>query len=158
MTKVFDDDFANDLANAVVGVMKRLSKKVGAVEVDALAFDVHPRSGFLNISIRLSSDRVARTNDQGIWRIADWKHSLIAVAHHEATHPDAWVEATELARAMRVEFELDPTAARFYGLVARAATRAKVWKAIRFHFTLGERFMMVVPDADSPERVLRIER
>lgn len=142
--------FRAQLVRAITAALGRAAARFEDVTVDSLAIDVHPWSGFLNLSMRTTDDAQPRMRDERVL-VADWTHSSFAVAH-EADPRRAWPEAASLATAMREAHEADETVTELvYELCADAARDPRVWRALD-RLYLGRGFCIAIPDVDQPSR------
>jgi hypothetical protein len=146
--------FVRELASAIVAALQRNERRLAGKALDCLAIDVHPWSGFINLSARPAGDRHPRRSERGV-PLADWELAHFAVAH-ETSRSSAWPEARDLAARMEREYagSADEAAAarRFRELVMAAASRPAVWRALGA-LSLGPDFCILVPNFDSQEDV-----
>tara|TARA_R110002072_G_scaffold35743_7_gene105445 strand:+ start:5151 stop:5741 length:591 start_codon:yes stop_codon:yes gene_type:complete len=137
--------------------------------LDCLVVDVHPWSGALNLSLRLTEDEHGVWGSHGV-NVADWRYSHFASADPECdseglSEPDAWPEgnpvAAEIRRLFRdhAEQNLDVTddqrACAFYRMCLAALGDAKLQGQIG-NLPRSREFQILVPNVDHPSRTLSI--
>ena len=159
-------DFLTDLESAVCAALVRFRAKRGARlrPLDCLAFDLHPWSGYINLSIRAEDDEFPREED-GRHLISDWEHAHFAVSIEEPNSSRGWPEARSLGAEMLALFEqlgqtnpelsVEDRASMFYGACAALGSMPGLWGALD-RFERAPDFKIVVANVDHPDQAIVI--
>jgi hypothetical protein len=94
-----------NFSSAVVAALARLepTRRTGRL-FDALALDVHPLHGWLNLSLHEQTEPTPVTSQHGIL-LADWRLGQFACAHAPESEPTAWPEGRLVAEAFKLRLE-----------------------------------------------------